>query len=225
MANLTFSVPTIGLISPPTWGSRDAIKGQINNIWNKYGNFFKFASNESGINVKILVAFCSVESGGNPTAGGSGSATQGLMQFNKNYVKEQLKNEFTSGRLSDAEKSKLASYGFTFDKLGNTRDFTQADLVKPELNILIGSMIISQLADQSWARDNGVLRIDKIIVVYNAGMYGKWGKIAINTPTINPKDLHDKLTGNNTTQSYLRKMLGKDGALDITNSDFSGTIA
>jgi len=225
MDNLTFSVPTIGLISPPTWGSRDAIKGQINNIWNKYGNFFKFASNQSGINVKILVAFCSVESGGNPTAGGSSSATQGLMQFNKNYVKEQLKNEFTSGRLSDAEKSKLASYGFTFDKLGNTRDFTQADLVKPELNILIGSMIISQLADQSWARDNGVLRIDKIIVVYNAGMYGKWGKIAIKTPTTNPKDLHDKLTGNNTTQSYLRKMLGKDGALDIANSDFSGAIA
>jgi hypothetical protein len=225
MAILTFAIPTMGLTSPSSWGSRDAIKNQINTIWSKYGNYFKFASVQSGLNVKILVAFCAVESGGNPIAGGSTSPTQGLMQFNKNYVKEQLKNEFKSGRLSDAEKQKLASYGFKFDSEGNTRDFTQADLVKPELNILVGSIILSQLADQPWARINGQLRLDRIIVVYNAGLYGKWGKIATQQPNTSPLDLHNKLEGNRVSQSYLSKMMGKNGALDIATSDLNSLIA
>jgi hypothetical protein len=224
MASLSFAVPTAGLISPSTWGSRDAIKGQLSNIWKNYGNYFKFSSAQSGLNVKILVAFCAVESGGNPIAGGSTSATQGLMQFNKNYVKEQLKNEYKSKRLSDAEKQKLASYGFTFDSEGNTRDFTQADLVKPELNILIGSIILSQLADQPWARVNGQLRLDRMIVAYNAGLYGKWGKIATKEPNSSPLDLYNKLEGNRTSQNYIAKMMGKGSALDILSSELNNTV-
>lgn len=225
MALLTVNAPLVGLESPASWGSKASIKGLMQSTWNKYGNYFRFASQQSGLSSKILLAFCVIESGGNPTAGGSSSATQGLMQFNKNYVQAQLKNEYTSGRLSDAEKQKLASYGFTFDAQGNTRAFTQADLVKPELNILIGSIILSQLADQSWATVNGKLRLDRILVVYNAGLYGKWGKIATSEPNANPVELYNKLEGNKTTRSYIAKMFGVGGALDIANNELGNVIA
>lgn len=210
---LILNVPTVGLVSPSSWGSRSAIEGQLSSIWKKYWSYYKFASKNSGIPVKILVAFTAVESGGNPTAGAG--ATKGLFQFNHSYVASQLKNEFSSGRLSDEEKAKLASFGFTFDKDGNTRTFTSADAVKPELNILIGSIILSQLADQDWAKNGADINFSSIIVVYNSGLYSKWSKIAMANRTATPKQLVDALAGNAVTQSYIKKMMGKDGALDI----------
>lgn len=225
MAALTLNAPTNGLIAPTSWGSRAQIEAQLRKIWTNYGKYIQFASKESGIPSEVLVSFISVESGGNPTAGGSGSATQGLMQFNKNYVKAQLKNEFTSKRLSDAEKSKLAAYGFNFDASGNTRDFTQADLIKPELNILVGSIVLGQLIDQPFGTQNGNLRLDKVITAYNSGLYSKWSKIAIASKSTNAKQLHDELSGNKTTQYYIRKILGLNGSLDISTKELKSIIS
>ncbi len=84
MATLTLNAPTVGLTAPTSWGSRSQIEAQLRKIWTNYGKFIQFAGKESGIAPEVLVAFITVESGGNPTAGGSGSATQGLMQFNQN---------------------------------------------------------------------------------------------------------------------------------------------
>lgn len=224
MATLNLSAPTVGLTAPTSWGSRPQIEAQLRKIWTNYGKYIQFASKESGIAPEVLVAFISVESGGNPTAGGSGSPTQGLMQFNRSYVKAQLKNEFTAKRLSDAEKSKLAAYGFKFDASGNTRDFTQADLVKPELNVLVGSIVLGQLIDQPFAVQNGNLRLDKVITTYNSGLYSKWSKIAMASNSTNAKQLHDELAGNKTTQYYIRKILGTNGAVDISTKELKGII-
>ena len=224
MATLTLNAPTVGLTAPTSWGSRAQIEAQLRKIWTNYGKYIQFAGKESGIAPEVLVAFITVESGGNPTAGGSGSATQGLMQFNKNYVKSQLKNEFTSKRLSDAEKSKLAAYGFTFDASGNTREFTQADLVKPELNVVVGSIVLGQLIDQPFAVQNGNLRLDKVITTYNSGLYSKWSKIAMASKSTNAKQLHDELAGNSVTQAYIRKIMGTNGAVDIATKELKGII-
>lgn len=223
MATSTLSIPSSGLVSPSNWGSRAAIKGMLEKIWKNYGTFIKFASENSKIPVNILTAFIAVESGGNPTAGGSGSKTQGLMQWNRDFAKTQLETELAQGRLTPAERDKLAQFGIRFDKSGKTRVITQADQIKPELNILIGSIVLGQLVDTSWGTQNGIIRLDRVISVYNAGAYGSTGKAARlgNHPT--PLALANVV--NPVTRSYIQKIMGKDGALDIATSDLKDTIA
>lgn len=222
MATTTLSIPTTGLKSPESWGSRASIKSMMEKIWKNYGSFIKFASENSKIPSNIITAFIAVESGGNPTAG-SGKKTQGLMQWNRDYAKDQLEDEFAKGRLTLAEKDKLASFNIRFDKNGKTRVITQSDQIKPELNILIGSIVLGQLVDTSWGTDNGVIRLDRIISVYNAGAYGSAGKEARlgNHPT--PLALSKVV--NPVTRSYIQKIMGKDGALDIATSELKETIA
>jgi soluble lytic murein transglycosylase-like protein len=195
----------------------------MSKIWSNYGKYIQFASKESGIDPKILTAFIAIESGGNPTAGAGN--TKNLMQANVSYMKTQLENEFKAGRLSEAEKSKLAAYGIKFDANGKTREITVADNFKPELNVLIGSIILSQLASQPWATDStGALKLSSILTVYNTGMYSSSAKKAIAITSANPKALHDALIGNNTTRAYISKMFGVDGALDIATNELKDII-
>jgi soluble lytic murein transglycosylase-like protein len=222
MATTTLAIPSSGLTSPASWGSRAAIKGMLEKIWKNYGTFIKFASTNSKIPSPMLTSFIAVESGGNPTAGGSGSKTQGLMQWNRDYAKSQLEDELAKGRLTPDEKDKLAAFGIKFDKAGKTRVITQADQIKPELNILIGSIVLGQLVDTTWGTQDGVIRLDRVISVYNAGPYGDTGKKARLGNHASPLALANVV--NTTTSSYIKKIMGKDGALDIATSDLKDTI-
>ncbi len=69
MATTTITAPKANLISPSSWGSRDAIKGQVSNIMKKYGAYIKTASENANIPAQVIASFIAVESGGNPTAG------------------------------------------------------------------------------------------------------------------------------------------------------------
>jgi soluble lytic murein transglycosylase-like protein len=225
MATLTLAVPVISpvvLVSPTSWyKTRDGLKTQIKNTWAKYGNYFKYYAETSKVPAEILLAFTMIESGGNPLAGGSGSKTQGLMQWNRIYTGGKgnpdftLTKEFMKGRLSPAEKEKLASFGITFDAKGNTRTLTQADLQNPELNILIGSIILGQYIDTTWGKDaDGKIRMDRIIALYN------WGSGGFKERGIATKSIKDVLASvPSTTKAYIEKMLGKNGALDIVVND------
>ena len=230
------NVPKVDLISPTSWGTREAVKGQIANIVKKYGTYLKWSAKNSRIPVEVLASFIAVESGGKADAGGSGSVTQGLMQWNRDYADEFLEAELKLGRMTPEEKDKLASFGIKFDASGQTRTITQADQIKPELNIVIGSILLGQYIDSmfdggkttkdtngkkiDWAKDkNGEMRLDKIIAVYNAGAYGDAGKKA-RTGTY-PTALSFANDINSTTSSYIKKMLGKNGALDISTSDLT----
>ena len=234
MATTTLSVPKANLLSPSSWGSREAIKGQVDNIMKKYGAFIRFASENAKIPSQVIASFIAVESGGNPTAGGSSSPTQGLMQWNRTYAQNILETENKMGRLTPEEKAKLASFGIKFDANGKTRAITQADAVKPELNILIGTILLGQYADsyhdggkstmvsgvrRKWAIDDkdGELRLDRIIAVYNAGAYGDTGSKARTGNYATAKQLADSV--NTTTRSYIAKMLGVNGAMDVASTD------
>lgn len=216
------SIPAAGLTAPASWNTREKLVEIIGNTWKKYGTYFQFASKNSKIPASILLGFTIVESGGDPNAGGKGHPTQGLMQWNRQYAKAQLEDEFAKGRLTPAEREKLGAYQILFDSKGKTRTITNADQVKPELNILIGSIILGQMMDESWATFMGNLRLDRIIAVYNAGAYGDTGKKARTGNHATPKALADDV--NTITRAYIQKMLGKDGALDIIRTDFK-TIA
>jgi soluble lytic murein transglycosylase-like protein len=222
--NLTFKAPVsspVVLTSPTSWyKTRDGLKEQMIKVWGKYGKWFKEYGGTSGIPPEILFAFTMVESGGNPLAGGSSSPTQGLMQWNKNFAGGSgntdfvLTKEFLNGRLNEFEKNKLKSFGITFDAKGNTRAITQADLQNPELNILIGSIILNQYLDQSWGKEDGKIRMDRIIARYN------WGSAGFRRNTLDKKDLKEVLANiPAVTATYIHKMLGKNGALDIALND------
>lgn len=222
MATTTLAIPSAGLIAPTSWGSRAAIKGMLEKIWKNYGTFIKFASENSKIPSPMLSSFIAVESGGNATAGGSSSKTQGLMQWNRDYAKAQLEDELAKGRLTPDEKDKLAKFGIKFDASGKTRVITQADQIKPELNILIGSIVLGQLVDTTWGTQDGIIRLDRVISVYNAGPYGDTGKKARLGNHPSPLALANVV--NTTTSSYIKKIMGKDGALDIATSDLKDII-
>ena len=121
--------------------------------------------------------------------------------------------------MTPAEKSKLAEFGIKFDANGKTREITNADQLKPELDILIGSIVLGQLIDNDWAKEGNKLRLDRVIAVYNAGAYGDTGKKARlgNYPT--PKALADSV--NSISRAYIAKIVGKDGALDIIETDLN----
>ena len=223
MATSSLPIPSAGLVSPPNWLTRENLVKVLQNIETKYGKYFKFASETSRIPKPILMSFCAVESGGNPTAGSAGHITQGLMQWNRQYAQAQLEDELAKGRMSPAEKSKLAEYGITFDAKGKTRAITNADQLKPELNILIGSIILGQLIDTAWGTDGGVMRLDRVISVYNAGAFGATGKKARlgghKTPAALAADI------NATSSAYIKKIMGKNGALEVLTTDLKGKIA
>lgn len=224
MATYNLTAPVISPVtiqSPATWyKTRGALKAEMQKTWDKYGKYFKYYAETSKVPVPILLAFTQVESGGNATAGGDSSVTQGLMQWNRNYAAGSgnadftLSKEFLKGRLTPAEKEKLASFGITFDSKGNTRKLTQADLKNPELNILIGSITLGQYIDKVWGTENGNIRMDRIIALYN------WGLGGFTKNQLDKKDLSGVLANVPVvTKSYIQKMLGKDGALDIAIND------
>ena len=233
MAISTLSVPQANLTSPSSWGSRQSIAKMVEKIIADFGPHLKMASQNSKIPVEVLASFIAVESGGNPTAGGAGSVTQGLMQWNRQYAKNFLEAEKKKGRMTPEEEAKLNSYGIKFDAAGNTRTITQADQVKPGLNILIGSILLGQYADSlydggkftgKWAVDDkDNLRLDRIIAVYNGGAYGDTGKKARtgNHPTAFA--LANAV--NTTTRSYIAKMLGTNGAMDVASKEVAAKIS
>ena len=214
MAEVTLKFPAQGLTAPTSWGSRDSIKKMIERIYKDYGTFIDFASKESKLPKEMIASFIAVESGGNPKAGASGHITQGLMQWNRNFTKATLEREKKEGRLTKAEQDKLASYGITFDASGKTRAITNADQLKPELNILIGTIILGQLVDTDWGTEDGEIKLDRVISVYNAGAYGDTGKKARSKTYKTPLALANAV--NSITSSYIKKILGTNGALEVT---------
>ena len=210
-------VPASNLVAPTSWGSRDSIKKTLQKIKTNYSDYLKFASDESGIPVEVIASFIAVESGGNASAGSSGHVTQGLMQWNRNYAKSNLETEKKQGRLTANEEAKLKKYGINFTKEGTTRAITNADQLKAELNILIGTIILGQKIDTDWGTENGEMKLDRVIAVYNAGAYGDTGKKARSKLYKTPSDLAKVV--NPTTAGYIKKMLGTNGALDVAYTD------
>jgi soluble lytic murein transglycosylase-like protein len=216
MAEVKLVYPATGLTAPTSWGSKESIKKMMQTILSKYGTYIDFVSKESNLPKEMIASFIAVESGGNSKAGASGNVTQGLMQWNRTYAKDMLEREKKQGRMTKAEQDKLATFGIKFDANGKTRAITNADQLKPELNILIGTMLLGQLVDTDWGTEDGEIKLDRIIAVYNAGAYGDTGKKARSKAYKTPKELASAV--NSTTSAYIKKILGTSGALDLTKN-------
>jgi soluble lytic murein transglycosylase-like protein len=216
MSQVKLVYPAKGLTAPTSWGSPESIKKMMEKIYKDFGTYISFASKESKLPEKMIASFIAVESGGNPKAGASGHVTQGLMQWNRTYAKAQLERELKEGRMTEGEKKKLAEFGIKFDANGKTRAITNADQLKPELNILIGTIILGQLVDTDWGTENGEIKLDRIISVYNAGAYGDTGKKARSKQYKTPEELAKVV--NPISRAYIQKILGVQGALDLNRN-------
>ena len=214
MAEVKLVYPAKGLTAPSSWGSKESIKKMMERIKNDYGTFIRSASIEANLPEEMITSFIAVESSGDAKAGTSGHITQGLMQWNRNYAKSQLETELKLGRMTKNEKDKLAFFNIKFDANGKTRAITNADQLKPELNILIGTIILGQLVDTDWGTEDGEIKLDRVISVYNAGAYGDTGKKARSKTYKTPKELASVV--NSISSGYIKKILGTDGALDLT---------
>lgn len=233
MATTTLSIPAAGLVAPSSIGNRAQLNAMMKEGIKKYGKYFKFASENSKLPVEMLLAFAAVESGIGRNIGDPGHITRGIMQWNRTYAKSTLESELKLGRMTPAEKSKLAEYGIKFDANGKTRAITEADQLKPELNILIGSIIVGKLADSildstkdspAWGTDaNGAVRLDRIIACYNAGGYGDTGKKARKGNYATPAALAAAV--NSTTAGYIKKLMGSNGYYHLLLTDLKADVA
>ena len=75
-------------------------------------------------------------------------------------------------------------------------------------------MLLGQLVDTDWGTEDGEIKLDRVIAVYNAGAYGDTGKKARSKTYKTPKALADVV--NPVTRAYINKILGLNGALHLT---------
>jgi hypothetical protein len=99
-------------------------------------------------------------------------------------------------------KPKQTTLGKTF--------ITNNDLLNPEFNILVGTILLGQLISE-FTEASGKIRMDKVIVIYNGGRYGKVAKKVIPFKGTTEEMITQvpKETG-----AYILKLLGDQGLLD-----------
>ena len=240
---LSLKIPAVSLTSPTTWlKSRSDVSAMVKGIITDYGKEIKSISSMTKVSPEIIASFIAIESGGkknvNDAHGGAtrGFATPyvGLCQFNRAFCFEVIEREKKEGRLSPAELTLLNKYGITFDSKGqitgtgvernsnNTIRAIKKDVaIKPELNILIGTLYIGQYIDSTWGTEkDGTIRMDRVITYYN------WGKGGFDKNNLNIANLERIMSiVPDETTGYIKKMIGKNGALDVATSDLKTLFA
>lgn len=186
------------------------VSAKLNVIKQQYGNLISSISTLTNLPETLLRGFVFIESGGVATI--TGGKSIGLMQIDPVTAHGMIWLEHKKGRLSDAERNVLRKYlGVRLDALckdkwmNQTQRVTAADLRNPEFNLLVGAIYLGILVDEH--TEGSVLRLDKIVSRYNRGYFSKSGltgdaiTVYNNQPSI--------------TKSYILKLAGKDGVLDI----------
>lgn len=201
-------------------------KDKLRSIYAKYKAYIDQAALLSNVDKDMITSIIFIESGGNPNAD---TGAIGLMQVEPNSASDILVIENKKGRLTEPEKKVLRkTLGERLDKgilamkfLGDKKTVngvtsavwvTKKDLLNPEFNILVGSIYMGLLRDESV--ENGQLRLDKIIVRYNMGYFAKnKGK---DLPTSAALSMMSNLP--KITKEYIIKFAGTNGTLDLLKS-------
>lgn len=242
MAESTLLIPSSGVTAPSSWTKTDTkgnmyvrkqISDKLKDIYAKYKTQIDMYSKTSRIPPAMITAFIYVESGGNASVVGGGGATVGLMQWSwkPGFADKVILNEYNLGRLSEDEIKAFDSIGkrlgFTFKNGKLSRAITPADAKDPSFNILVGSIYLGQYADSivggkkvspEWGVTNGKVNLDRIILHYNRGENSQDAKASRSGKYNTPEELL-KAVDNATGKDYIRKIMGKHGALDIIITD------
>jgi soluble lytic murein transglycosylase-like protein len=206
--------------------ARPQVQRKLEEISLTYKREIEQASRLTNISEKMITSLIFIESSGKPNAVSSANAV-GLMQLVPAAASDILVMENNKKRMTDDEKSLLRKYlGDRLDKgilamkfLGDKKTVngvtsavwvTREDLLNPEFNILVGSIYLGILIDESV--EDGSLRLDKIIVRYNRGYFsdGRGSRLpsspeAVLAAANIPKE----------TKDYIRKFAGINSTLHI----------
>lgn len=196
--------------------SEDETLKNISTINKRYGNLIKRASQLTNTPESVISSFIWIESTG--IANAKNGISIGLMQVNPSTIAEAFYKEVEQGRMSSGEMEVIKKFlGKRANKLtlpkGKKRfanyDFSIVqpyDLFKPEFNILSGSLLLRQFMDKY--TENGVIRMDKVIVAYNTGTKVRKKAEAHTGTTDTLIPILPKIT-----QAYIKKLVGKNGTL------------
>lgn len=191
---------------------------KINNvIIPNYGKIIDKVSLITGVPREIIIAFIFIESSGNPNA--STNWATGLLQVGNSSASDALVFEKSSGRLGKEEDVLVRKYlGSRYSNLEKLKPnqktisktfVTKQDLLIPEFNILLGSILLGQLIDEF--SQNGVPRLDKIVVIYNRGRFDKVSKQIAKSSKGIDEVINSIPKG---TGEYITKLVGKHSILD-----------
>ncbi len=187
----------------------------------KYGKFIKQAARLTNVPEIILHAIIYLESAGKPLVV-SGAGAVGLMQLTPDTATAILHIEHKQGRLMEGEKKVLGKVlGKRLDCILKLQYLSQnlpcapkgkvvtaQDLKDPEFNILCGAILVGNLIDQH--TEGKQIRLDKLIVRYNAGYFYK-----PQGATIEETLAFAQKKGGKETVGYILKFVGKDGMIDL----------
>jgi soluble lytic murein transglycosylase-like protein len=191
----------------------------VNVIRPKFGKYIQNISEIAGVPSELIDSFIFIESAGNENAQSPYGAI-GLMQLNGATASDTLVFEKGAGRLQNEEAEIIKKYlGNRYSLIEKVKPnqksigktfINKNDLLKPELNILIGSILLKQLCDEF--TENGKVRLDKVVAIYNGGRYSKSSKkiILFKGSTSELLNLVPK-----ETSAYITKLVGTNGLLDI----------
>jgi len=165
---------------------------------------------------KLIVSMIFIESGGDDNAV-NGYAI-GLMQVDYRSAGDIIFFENKQKRLGDAEKTLLRKYlstrldcvlsmRYMGDKIKCNSykgySFTKTDLLKPELNILIGAIYLGILLDDH--TEKGIVRLDKLVLRYNKGFFTKFAAGATKEQIY--------ASASTTSKNYIAKLSGYNSIL------------
>lgn len=218
MATLNIDIPSI---KQAYYNSEQQLKNKekvLGVIRPKYGATIKKIGNITNLPSSLIESFIFIESGGNPNA--STPYATGLMQLGTATASDTLIKEKGAGRLSNDEALILKYYlKDRYKKIEGVKAgqktigetfVTKEDLLKPEFNILVGSILLKQLIDEFTGSDKKV-RMDKVITIYNGGRYTSIAKAII--PNNGSIEEVVKLLPKESS-SYVLKLVGQRGLLE-----------
>lgn len=196
----------------------------VRNINAQYGTIIKNWSDAFKIPVGVIVGFIATESGGKMLGPNQYQAT-GLMQVTPAAIFDSARKWNTevnkSTPLPDSARrlltSKIPNF-FTAKTLSSVSGSILRNLEKDaNFNIMSGTLILRWLLER-FTDDSGVSKsLNKAMVAYNAGAYrvvlgsSKTGR---ETP-VDSTSLATNRAVPLESRSYLKKMLGKDGFLEL----------
>jgi hypothetical protein len=191
----------------------------IGRIDDQYGAMIRQYALWSNLPAYVILAWVFVESAGQNAQPNRFQAT-GLMQVTPATANETIRVEYRTKRMNTQEKTELIKHigQARFDCIvGQAWDgekkscngnkgvsISSSDLLKPAFNLLVGTLYLKQMVDRH--TEAGMVRLDKVIVNYNAGRYAK-------VPDGTPIELYAKV-GAIETKNYITKVAGINGLLE-----------
>ena len=196
---------------------------QIRSMW---GSYITAASAAYGVDPNLMIGFVAIENPDlNPSAA-SGAAAYGVMQLQPatawNYMTRQLPalSPAYANVIQRVLPGMLLAGGFTNGGWSKWKPQFTESLFDPEFNIWTAITGICQMIYDDAKDNNGAVRLDHVVVRYNAGgdkYSGAFHKYVVAAGLQNnpPIDLVNLSALPTETKAYLIKYLGVQGSVVV----------